>query len=128
MTENYNPYLKGKSTKDGDKYTGAWYIEDNQTWFFIVPKEHENEADPYLYETREEPAELETITLLGKCYDAGAAAFNAGKPRVPALDRETMDVVLKDVAVGSGMKYIRAWIFGWDYKNLFSDFVTAEGA
>lgn len=122
--DHYNPYLRDKRTKSGDKYTGAWYIEENQLWFFI---QDPNRDDGYLYETREEPADYEWIFKLGKAYEAGAAAFKAGKLRVPALDPNTMNDLLKGMAVGTGAaKVLDAWLYGWDYENLFSDFVPAD--
>ena len=53
---NHDPNLEGKLTKSGDRYTGAWYIEENQLWFYIQDPNH---GDGYLYETREEPAGYE---------------------------------------------------------------------
>lgn len=115
MTENYNPYLNDKKTKSGDKYTGAWYIEDNQTWFYIQDPNH---SAGYLYETREEPADFELISKLGEAYDAGAAAFKAGKMRVPALDPNTLNRLMPGAKDGEAIKILDAWILGWDHSNI----------
>lgn len=51
-------------------------------------------------------------------YQYGQAAHAAGLQCVPSFDREFMQVHLKDLKVGEGLKPLQQWVDGWHTANV----------
>lgn len=47
----------------------------------------------------------------------GTLAFKAGKPRIPALDKDLL-ALLAGHKVGEGIPVLNAWLRNWDLANL----------
>jgi len=56
--------------------------------------------------------------LDGIAYSLGVQSFKNNKKRVPAWDKELLEICLKDCQVGEGPPYIKSWLLGWDHANL----------
>lgn len=56
----------------------------------------------------------------------GTAAYQAGRPRIPALDRELL-ALLKGNEIGEGIPLLQAWLHNWDLSNLSASWQTQKG-
>lgn len=64
---------------------------------------------------------MATQILIKNSYNLGVQAFKKGKPCIPAFDKELTENILRDLKVGEGIPYLKAWIKGWTTENLRSE-------
>lgn|GEM_PF-3967537 len=57
--------------------------------------------------------------IKGIAFEYGFKANQEGRVRIPALDKKFLTDVLADLPVdGTGAKYLKDWLDGWDKANL----------